>query len=302
MEIVNIHEESVARLNFSHTTEYRYSGPVEFGRHRLVMRPRESHFERVEHMKITTFPESRLHWFEDIYGNIIAHADFLTQSDRLSIQSEFEICKYRPTGPTISADELSGEEYPVYYPGLEESASHLYRRSVYPTEVEGVRRWVRSLEILPPTGTRGPIFLSLASAIHNQIKYQRREKPGVQSPLETLRKTSGSCRDTAVLMMEAGRCFGYATRFVSGYLESRNSKAGRGSTHAWMEAYLPDRGWTGFDPSIGEQAGVGHVSVAVSNHPRGVMPISGSFTGHGNKSAGMTVAIQSRRSGRGDHE
>jgi len=295
MKVVNVEGESTFRLRFTHTTEYRYSGPVSFGRHRLVLRPRESHFERVESMEISTEPESRLHWYQDIYGNIIASADFQAESDHLKIQSEFQICKYVPDEPPEDEDWLQGEQYPVFYPGIEEGASHLYRRSVYPDEVESIRSWVMGLEILPPTGARGPIFESLAHRIHKEIGYLRREEAGVQSPYETLSNLSGSCRDTAVLMMEAGRCLGFATRFVSGYLESSNSKVGRGSTHAWAEIYLPDRGWVGFDPSIGKPTGLGHVAVAVSHHPRGVMPISGRFSGQGNRSVGMTVAIQSER-------
>lgn len=295
MEIVNVDGEATVRLRFVHQTEYRYSGPVTFGRHRLVMRPRESHHERIEHMEISTTPDARLHWYQDIHGNIIANADFLADADKLTIRSEFEICKFLLAEPTIDEEILSGEEYPVYYPGIEEGASHLFRRSVYPPEVEGIRAWVRSLGILPPAGTRGPIFLTLVAKIKEQIGYLRREESGVQSPMETLRLGNGSCRDTAVLMMEAGRCLGYATRFVSGYLESTNSKVGKGSTHAWMEVYLPDRGWVGFDPSVGRPVGLGHVAVAVSHHPRGVMPITGRFDARGNTSLGMNVSIESKR-------
>lgn len=295
MEIVNVDGEATVRLRFTHETVYRYSGPVTFGRHRLVMRPRESHYERVEHMEISSTPDARLHWYQDIFGNIIANADFLNDAESLTIRSEFEICKYLLAEPTVDEEVLSGEEYPVYYSGIEEGASHLYRRSVYPSEVEGVRAWVRSLRVLPPAGSRGPIFITLAAKIKEQIGYLRREESGVQSPMTTLREATGSCRDMAVLMMEAGRCLGYATRFVSGYLESTNSKVGKGSTHAWMEAYLPDRGWVGFDPSIGKPVGIGHVAVAVSHHPRGVMPISGRFDGQGNRFIKMSVAIESTR-------
>lgn len=295
MEIVNVQGEGTVRLHFTHLTEYQYSGPVQFGPHRLVLRPRESHYERVESMQITTEPASHLHWYQDIYGNILARADFAHPSGMLRIKSEFRICKYLPVDPPEDVDWLKGDEYPVYYPGIEEGASHLYRLSVYPPEVEGIRAWVRTLKVLPPPGDRGPIFETLARCIRDEISYVRREEAGVQSPLETLRLKAGSCRDSAVLMMEAGRCLGYATRFVSGYLESSSSKVGIGSTHAWVEVYLPDRGWVGFDPSIGQAAGLGHVAVAVSHHPRGVMPITGRFESLGNASLGMFVQIQSER-------
>jgi len=295
MEIVNSAEEKIVRLQFSHQTEYRYSGPVTFSPHRFVLRPRENHFDRIEMMELTTNLPSAIHWYQDIYGNIIARAEFSEQGDSLVIRSEFTISKRKEPAWAEDDSALLGEEYPAYYPGIEESATYLYRRSVYPAQVEQVRSWVNSLGILPAGGARAPIFLNLAQRIHDQIGYLRREEPGVRSPSKTLELGTGSCRDTAVLMMEAGRCIGYATRFVSGYLESSASKVGRGSTHAWTEVYLPDRGWVGFDPSIGKPVGEGHVAVAVSYHPRGVMPVSGRYEGHGNSARGMTVEIHSER-------
>lgn len=286
---------SPVRLQFSHETNYQYSGPVSFGIHRLVLRPRESHFERLEFMNVTTSPPSQLHWYQDIYGNIIATAKFSQTASQLVIRSEFTIAKTAlPTWVAEDGGPIT-DEYPAYYAGIEEAASHLYRLSVYPPEVEQIREWVRSLGILPPVGQRAPIFSALAKKIHEQISYLRREEPGVRSPSKTLALASGSCRDVAVLMMEAARCIGYAARFVSGYFESANSKVGIGSTHAWTEVYLPDRGWVGYDPSIGEPVGIGHVAVAMSHHPRGVMPITGKFDSFGQRALGMTVGIQSNR-------
>jgi transglutaminase-like putative cysteine protease len=99
----------------------------------------------------------------------------------------------------------------------------------------------------------------------------------------------------AVLLIETARTMGFPARFVSGYLESANSMVGRGSTHAWAEIYLPDRGWTGYDPSIGRRVGPGHVPVGVSHHPRGVMPVSGSFIGYGGVSSPLVVKISTNR-------
>ena len=185
--------------------------------------------------------------------------------------------------------------YPPHHPGIEEAATYLFRRSVFPSDVDGLRSWVLDLNLLPCPGEEAPIFDTLASQIHSAVSYQRRESPGVQTPLETLSLGSGSCRDTAVLLMEAARTIGYAARFVSGYMESENSKVARGSTHAWVEVYLPRHGWIGYDPSIGRRTSVGHIAVATSYHPRGIMPISGKFDRKGNDYLGMKVAISSKR-------
>jgi len=292
---INISADEIFRIRFTHKTCYRYSGPVEFRRHRLVLRPRESHCERLERFRITTSPPSTLHWHQDVFGNILAQADFSEQASELTIESDFVVAKIPPTSVVESPPAPEGLEYPVLYAGIEDAAVSLYRSPVHPPEVEELRRWVRSLGVLPPAGKRGPIFESLAEAVHRHVGYQRREEPGVQSPAETLQLRGGSCRDTALLLMEAARSLGYAARFVSGYMESDNSRVARGSTHAWTEVYCPDRGWLGFDPSIGQSVGPGHVAVGVSHHPRGVMPITGSFKTHGHFSQGLTVSIASER-------
>jgi transglutaminase-like putative cysteine protease len=294
MNVVSTPENAVV-LSISHRTEYRYSGPVRFGPHRLVLRPRESHNERILSMELTTFPESSFTWHQDIHGNIVATAEFQQHSNQLVIQSDFTISKTPLPEWSEDPGSQGGEDYPVYYAGIEEAASQIFRRSGYPPEVEAIRNWVRSLNILPIAGERSPILTGLAQGVHQQVGYRRREEPGVHSPVDTLNLRSGSCRDTAVLMMEAARSVGFASRFVSGYLESSGSNVGRGSTHAWVEIYLPDRGWVGYDPSIGKPVGPGHIPVAVSHHPRGVMPVSGRFDSLGNSYLGLTVGIQSSR-------
>lgn len=281
-------------INFTHKTEYNYSGPVSFGNHRLVMRPRESYHQRLQSLKITTSPVAKIRWAEDIFGNLIATLDFKEQASKLVITSEFSVWQSAPPEEIHGPDGIM-VSVPAYYAGMEQVATYLFRNAVYPRQVELVRKWVFDQKIIGNFGENVPLFDRMAAAIRKQIGYQRREESGVQSPKQTLNLGTGSCRDTAVLMMEAARCIGYAARFVSGYLESEVSRVGRGATHAWTEIYLPERGWTGFDPSIGEQVDIGHIPVGVSYHPRGVMPIAGSFKGHGNTSLGMNVQISSSR-------
>ena len=210
------------------------------------------------------------------------------------MSSEFTVAKRsEEESPNPPGSILTS--YPPLHPGIEEAATYLFRRSVFPSDVDGLRSWVMELNLLPTLGFEAPIFDNLTSQIHSKVKYQRRETPGVQTPLETLSLESGSCRDTAVLLMEAARTIGYAARFVSGYMESANSKVARGSTHAWVEVYLPLHGWIGYDPSIGRRTGIGHIAVATSYHPRGIMPISGKFDRKGNEYSGMQVTISSQR-------
>ena len=292
MEILNIEREPRERLYLRHETSYSYSSPVSFSPHRLVLRPREGHDVRLESMTLETFPASSIRWYRDILDNSIAIAEFNQTATQLMIRSEF-IIDLPPAENGDQAPLLVA--YPPRVAGIDELATVPYRQFTYPPEVDRLRRWFADNGLAPSTGEQRPIFDDLTALIYKTIRYNRREEHGVQSPVTTLDLASGSCRDMAVLMIETSRAMGFPARFVSGYLESANSNVGRGSTHAWAEIYLPDRGWTGYDPSIGRRVGPGHVAVGVSHHPRGVMPVTGGFTGYGAVNGPLVVTISTKR-------
>jgi transglutaminase-like putative cysteine protease len=292
MKILDVKNEARERLHLIHETRYDYSAPVEFGPHRLVLRPRESHDVRLQMMRLETFPPSSIRWHRDLLDNSIATAVFSEPSAELRILSEFII-------GLPAAEEAESPEVPVIFPpqiaGMDELATVPYRQFTYPPEIERLRKWSSQNNLTFSIGERRPIFDDLAKLIHRTIRYTRREESGVQSPVSTLDFCSGSCRDMAVLMIETSRALGFPARFVSGYLESANSKVGRGSSHAWAEIYLPERGWTGYDPSIGQRTGPGHVPVGVSHHPRGVMPVTGGYAGPPGVTSKLTVGISTQR-------
>jgi transglutaminase-like putative cysteine protease len=117
----------------------------------------------------------------------------------------------------------------------------------------------------------------------------------VQSPSETLQRKSGSCRDFAVLMMEAVRSLGLAARFVSGYIyvpaANPAEAVGGGATHGWMQAYLPGAGWVDFDPTNSIVGNRNLIRVAVAWDQRNALPLWGTFTGKASSFRGMQVDV-----------
>lgn len=291
MKIFDAPPDSWEQIHLVHETCYTYVGPVRFLPHRLVLRPREGHDLRLHSLSLTTTPASTIRWHRDLLDNSIAIAEFEDVAEELRIHSEFTISV--PPAPAESPPPLVIPQI-SQVAGIEQLVASPYLQFIYPPEVAVLRRWFAESGVAPEPGAMSAIFDDLAGLIHRVVGYNRREESGVQSPAETLRLATGSCRDMAVLMIETSRALGYPARFVSGYLESGNSRAGRGSTHAWAEIYLPDWGWTGYDPSIGRRVGPGHIPVGVSQHPRGVMPVSGGFTGSG-AGASLKVAIATKR-------
>jgi transglutaminase-like putative cysteine protease len=162
---------------------------------------------------------------------------------------------------------------------------------VYPEDSATVQQWLR-LSVAPTSSTPvDEVILELTKKIFDTIRYRRRDEKGVQSPATTLALGSGSCRDVATLLMESARHLNIAGRFASGYLDSSAARAARGSTHAWTEIYLPNLGWRGFDPTTGQPCTFAHIPTGVSNHPRGVMPISGRFVGEAGAYIEMTATV-----------
>jgi len=281
-------------LHIIHQTTYRYNRAVRFGPHRLVLRPREGHDVRIEEMGLKIEPEFELEWSRDLFGNCVATAHILSPADHLHIRNEVLLHQTTPF-PQRPVRRDSPSKFPVQFSEMESAVATAYLASSYPTDVARVKEWINTTINPAIFCNAAEIVASVARTISKTIKYRRREDKGVQSPSLTLSAGSGSCRDMATLMLEALRTLGFPARFASGYLECSASEAGRASTHAWAEAYLPSVGWIGYDPMLGEATSGQHIVVGVSNHPRAIMPVSGTFFDEHDSYLGMQVAIQTAR-------
>ena len=281
----------MSRIRIVHTTTYRYAKPVTFGIHRLVLRPREGHDVQVENLSLRISPAGAVSWHRDIFGNSIALASFSEPSDFLEFSSDATVFRRDHTSHRRLLDVLP-VRIPVQYSGLEGPVALGYLESVYPDEASRLRDW--TMNTFSPKQGDDAVHLvhEINSWIYHSIRYRRRTDRGVQTPLETLELQSGSCRDMATLLLEIARTLKLASRFASGYLDSAASFAGDASTHAWTEVYFPEHGWFGCDPTLGEGTSQKHIASGVSSHPRGVMPISGAYSGPLSSFLGMSVTVK----------
>lgn len=278
------------RLHIEHTTTYSYARAVSFHRHRLVLRPREGHDTRVERMQLQLSPAHQVEWIRDVFGNSIALVDWLAPADTLTVVNDV-VLERVPPFPRKELHEPWRVPFPPQYDPLEASITGVYSAPTYVDAVSTVQTWLAANPIGNPLDAEGSM-LALCRLIFSTMTYVRRTEKGVQTPAQTLALKTGSCRDMATLMMDAARISGVAARFVSGYLHGTASLAGQASTHAWTEVYLPMLGWRGFDPTIGDTTSMNHIVMGVSSHPRGVMPISGSFSGSPSDYLGLRVAVK----------
>ena len=285
-------------LSVRHRTVYTYANPVEFGEHRLMCRPRDSHDLRLLDTTLTISPPAAAtRWIHDVFGNSIAITNFTERATELVFESTFRAEHY-----PLPAREIVLEEYaralPFSY--AVDEIPDLGRRSErhYPDPDRTIDLWARSFLENTPENSTMAVLVALNKAIKAEFSYARREEEGTQLPADTLRTKSGSCRDFALLMMEAVRTYGLAAQFVSGYLYdekligAQGGLVGGGETHAWLQVYLPGAGWVEFDPTNALVGGRNLIRVAVARDAFQAVPLAGSFTGQPGDFLGMQVSVE----------
>ena len=238
--------------------------------------------------KIT--PAFELTWNRDVFGNSIALVDFKERAAELRIVSDVLVSRSEHLLKKSWQPPRDAARPPVYDP-LDRLVASAYQQAIYPEDAIAVQTWLKNLPFELPPGVHAAVS-ALNRHIHAQFPSKRREERGVLTPAQTLERGSGSCRDLATLLLEAARNLGIAARFASGYLDCAASELGVASTHAWTETYLPGEGWRGFDPTLGEETDEKHVVTGVSNHPRGVMPVSGYYYGTSAQFKELKVAVR----------
>ncbi|MDF1485155.1 transglutaminase family protein [Ramlibacter sp. H39-3-26] len=293
------------RYDITHTTTYRYKQPVRFGLHRVMFRPRDSHDLRVLATDLQVSPKATVRMIQDPLSNSIALVQPEGEATELRVVCAFSI-EHVPATEALPVLEPSAEFMPFAYSVQDRLDLEHYLRP-YHDDPDGVLiRWARQfLFSNTPNATR-EVLARMNAHIGQTLEYTVRHEEGTQTPLETLEYGRGTCRDYALLMMEAARRLGVATRFVSGYLYDAaldgapgpdgQPTVGAGATHAWLQAYLPGAGWVAYDPTNNlTSASAQLIRVGVARDPAQAAPVSGSWFGGVGAYQDMEVQVNVRR-------
>jgi transglutaminase-like putative cysteine protease len=281
-------------LNLSHVTTYSYRQPVSFGEHRIMVRPRESYDQHLIGATLKIDPEPvDLRWFQDVFGNSVAIATFNKRAKELVFDSQLRL-DHRPAEVLHYDIEDYARLYPFTY-SSEDMPDLL--RSIERQHLDPQRQidsWAsRFINRNGSTDTL-TMLTDMTAAIRREFTYVPRAEKGTQTPIETLSRRQGTCRDYAIFMIEAVRALGFAARFISGYVynpSSREKRTGGGNTHAWVRVYLPGSGWVEFDPTNGIVGNRGLIRVAIARDIYQAVPISGTWAGFPGSFLDMTVQV-----------
>jgi transglutaminase-like putative cysteine protease len=258
-----------------------------------MLRPRDSHDLRLIKTNLSFSPPASVRWMHDVFGNSVAIASFSQPAAELRIESDLVLETFAAERPPfqITPDAL---RYPFVYSADDRIDLGRMLERQYPDPSDRLGKWARGFVRSNPTDTSA-LLADLNAGVAAQISYQSRESEGTQTPIETLNRGWGTCRDLAVLLIEAARCLGFGARVVTGYLYRASADGpgaiGAGTTHAWADIYVPGSGWITYDPTNGTIGGVDLIRVAVTRDISQAVPISGSFVGAADSYLGMTVDV-----------
>lgn len=267
------------RLSIRHATVYTYERPVGFTTHRMLLRPRDSHAIRVTDARLTVSPPGDVRWIFDALGNSVCCFTPGVEATSLSIVSELLIERFpaQLSDPRVEDPQTAT---PIVYAPADRAALAPFIQPATADPDGDLLRWLRGV-MGDPHEPALQFLLRMNQAIRDTFAYQGRDLGAAQEPSHTVRLGAGTCRDFAWLMVEALRRLGYAARFVTGYLycPDHGDLRGAGATHAWCEVFLPDLGWTEFDPTNALAESGDLIPVAVARTPAEAAPICGAIYG-----------------------
>ena len=256
---------------------YRYDATISLSQHRIYLRPRTNSLQALTAYDVKISPEAVVSRMVDSLGNDLWIARFPALSDFISIRAEAEVesLNANPFDFVLSDYAI---KFPFTYDPVIDAGLAPYLVSPAGYTLPVVKQWLDKHFVSRPTDTID-FLTALNKLVFDQLNYVRREEPGIQTAVETLKLGGGTCRDYAVLMIELCRSLGVAARFVSGYLYAPESEDERsyGAMHAWTELYLPGAGWRGFDPTHGVWCGERFIPVAHGVHAEMANPVQGSY-------------------------
>ncbi len=285
------------RYSLSHITEFTYDGPVSESYNELRLRPRQDEAQTCLSFQVVTDPVARPLAHQDAYGNWVHRFNVLPEHRHLRVEANSVVLVHEPralpaNGLTLSELDTQAEALDEYY--------DLLCATVYAPHLPAVKDLAVEAE-RDSGGSVAGFVRAAATLVHNRFRYEKGATHVQSSIQDVLQTGAGVCQDFAHLLLSILRMRGLPARYVSGYLvpnaaaEPGASPAdviGGQASHAWSEVYVPDQGWFGIDPTLGEAVDLRHVRLAYGRDYGDVPPVRGVYKGHAGQRLSVDVRVR----------
>ena len=271
-------------IALNHKTSYFYDRSINLGPQVVRLRPAPHCRTPILSYSIKVTPKDHfINWHQDPFSNYLGRLVFHEKTTEFQVEIDL-VADMIVINPFDYFLEPDAEEFPFSYDSKlrTELRPYLIKRRFG----KYFQEYVGEIDVTPRRTI--DFLVDINMKLSRDISYLIRMEPNVQSCWDTLSNRSGSCRDSAWLLVNILRSFGLAARFVSGYLvqlkqdvKSLDGPSGAEEDftdlHAWTEVYVPGAGWIGMDPTSGLFAGEGHIPLACSPEPQNAAPITGAL-------------------------
>lgn len=285
---------SVRRLKVRHATHYTYDGPVERSVHRLHLKPVEDDRQRVLSHRITITPNANIIQFGDVFGNQSAKAEVSGPYTALAIEAE-SIVEIKDTDPFAFASVPIRRTFPLRWLPFQQVmlAPYMQPPELPETQLEELQDYAMSF-VARCDGDMMETLFAINLALFREYSYHPGTTQLETTAFEVYATRKGVCQDFSNLFICLARLLGFPARYVCGYVYTGNtgtSRAGSDASHAWVELFIPNVGWKGFDPTNGVLTNTDHVRLAWGRHYKDVTPVSGTIYSQASEAMRIDVEV-----------
>jgi transglutaminase-like putative cysteine protease len=286
------------RYHLVHATEFRYDGPVSESYNEVRLRPMHDETQSCLSFRLVTNPASRGTSYRDSFGNWVHQFNILPEHHFLKIEAESVVLAHE--APSLPSGGMKLLELEDHREELVEEFLDFTFPTTYVPHVSQLDELIAEAS-QRSDGTVCDFVKQASSLVHEKFKYRKGATHVHSSINDSLAAGAGVCQDFAHLLLGVARKRGLPARYVSGYLVPEKAAApdarlqevvGGSASHAWAEVYLPDTGWIGLDPTLGEPLGLQHVRVAYGRDYGDVAPVRGVYKGHAGQRLSVDVSVR----------
>jgi transglutaminase-like putative cysteine protease len=284
----------VNRFRLLHVTEFEYDAPVSESYNELRLRPRDDEWQSCVSFRLATRPTSRPTGYRDWLGNWAHRFNVLPAHRLLRVEAESLVMTQVPPPPRLDGVSLAIVDAQAN--ALLEQHYDFLGPSAYVSHLPELAALGRDAEA-ESGGGAARFALAASALVHHRFRYEKGATHVHSRVADALAAGAGVCQDFTHLLLGIVRARGLPARYVSGYLipssqDGAEAVSGGQASHAWAEVFVPDTGWIGLDPTLGEPVSERHVRVAYGRDYADVPPVRGVYRGRAGQRLSVDVCLR----------